>query len=105
MAQAIDIRFNDEDDDLFIDSVNGDFNFTESDTRHVDDLVQGYAGWWRESPFVGVGAIRYSASSGSPQRLKRDAKIQLVADGYNVTTLKIEDQELFITGNRNDVNL
>tara|TARA_R110002020_G_scaffold180781_1_gene375426 strand:+ start:2114 stop:2434 length:321 start_codon:yes stop_codon:yes gene_type:complete len=106
MAKAKDIRFDNETNDLFIDPVTGDFAITESDTRHVNDLIESFAGWWKEFPAVGVGIRRSSATSGSKQRVSRDVKIQMIADGYKVTGIQFDKEgKIFVTGNRNNVNL
>ena len=106
MSLAKDIRFSDDNDDLFIDPQNGDFSITDSDTRHVNDIIEAYTGWWKESPTVGVGIRRSSAQSGSIQRVSRQIKIQMVSDGYNVTGIQFgEKSSVFVTGNRNNVDI
>jgi hypothetical protein len=106
MSLAQDIRFDDENDDLFIDPETGDFAVTESDTRHVNDIIQAYTGWWKEFPTVGVGIRRSSAQTGSIQRVSRQIKIQMLADGYNVTGIQFgENSDVFVTGNRNNVDI
>ena len=103
---ARDIRFENETNDLFVDSKTGDFLITDSDTRHVNDIVEGFAGWWKEFPTVGVGIRLNSGSSGSIQRVSRQITIQMAADGYRVTGIEVQnDGNIFVTGNRNDVNL
>lgn len=105
MAKAQDIRFDDEFDDLFISST-GDFEVKESDTRHVNDLVESWVGWWKEFPSVGVGAFRYLGASGGFQRLVRSIKIQLKGDGYSVKQVTTDQKEnIYITGDRKNVNL
>lgn len=106
MSLAQDIRFSDDDNDLFIDAQTGDFDVTESDTRHVNDIIEGYAGWWKETPTVGVGIRRSSAQTGSIQRVSRQIKIQMLADGYKVTGIQFgEGSEIFVTGSRNNVDI
>ncbi|MCP4503696.1 MAG: hypothetical protein GY822_27525 [Deltaproteobacteria bacterium] len=106
MSLAKDIRFNDDDNDLFIDPQNGDFSITDSDTRHVNDIIESFVGWWKESPTVGVGIKKSLAQSGSIQTVSRKIRIQLLADGYNVTNIGFDsDSKVFVTGNRNNVNL
>lgn len=106
MAKAKDLRFDDVNDDLFIDAETGDFAATDSDTRHVNDIIEAFTGWWKESPTVGVGIRKSSAASGGIQRVSREIKIQMVGDGYNVTGIEFETEgKVFVTGNRKDVNL
>jgi len=104
MAKAHDIRL-DDNGDLFIDS-GGDFEISESDTRHVDDIIDSYIGHWKEFPTVGVGIKRKQSQSGSIQRVSREIKIQLIADGYRVDGIKFDkDGGVFVTGKRNNGNI
>ena len=105
MGKARDIRFDDDTDDLFINPNTGDFDITDSDTRHVEDIVASFAGWWKEFPTVGVGIKNFSGSSGGIQRVKREVKIQLEGDGYRVSDISIVDNNLYITGERKDESI
>jgi hypothetical protein len=96
---AIDLRI--LNDDIFIDTVTGDFAFIESDTQHIKDIVTGWAGWWKEFPTVGVGVSQYLGRGGSVQFLKREIKVNLKADGYRTDKIIVtEDDQIFITGER-----
>jgi len=104
MGKAHDIRFT-NDDDLFI-GADGDFDITESDTRHVDDIIDAWIGHWKEFPLVGVGIQRRHAQSGGIQRISREIKIQLKSDGYNVKNIQFDaDGGVYVTGKRNDENI
>lgn len=104
MAKAKDIRFDDS-GDLFINAETGDFEIIESDTRHVQDIIEGFAGWWKEFPLLGVGIKRFIASSGSIQRISRLIKIQLSSDGYDVDSINVRKENIYVTGRRRNVNL
>ena len=106
MSLAKDIRFDDLENDLLIDSSTGDFLISESDTRHVDDIIESFPGWWKESPTVGVGINRNLAQSNLRLVLSREIVVQLSADDYTVDEVEFDENfEVFITGNRNNVNL
>ena len=106
MALSKDIRFDDETNDLQIDAETGDFLISESDTRHVSDIIESFSGWWKESPTVGVGIRRNSGASGNGQRVTREVHVQLTADGYEVDGIEIDKEgQIFVTGKRKDVNL
>lgn len=104
MAKAQDIRLT-ETGDLFINPNTGDFQISESDVRHVEDIIQSYKGDWKEFPLVGVGIRRFSASAGNFQRLTRVIKTQLAADGITADEIAIKDGQIYISGERNNVNL
>ena len=103
MAKAQDIKLGD-DNDLFIDET-GDFVFADSDTRHVDDIIDSYVGQWREFPAVGVGVKRKQSQSGSIQIVSREIRVQLVADGYTVSGIKFDNSGgVYVTGKRKKEN-
>ena len=99
MAKATDIKLT-ETQDLFIDPNTGDFAIAESDPQHVRDILNSYAGWWKETPTLGVGVQRYLGSSGGIQRLKRDIIIQMRADGYRTDAITIKGSQVYVTGDR-----
>lgn len=89
-----------QNNDLFIDSTIGDFAIGDSDTQHVQDIINAWAGWWKEFPTLGVGIKRYLGASGGVQVVKRAIKIQLKGDGYRADKVIIKGEEVFITGER-----
>lgn len=99
MANVKDIKL-DSNQDLFVDTNTGDFAFAESDTQHVRDILESYAGWWKEFPTLGVGVKRYLGSSASLQQLKRTIRIHLRSDGYKADDVTIVDDQIYITGER-----
>jgi hypothetical protein len=89
------------DDDLFISELSGDFVIAESDQQHISDILRSYPGEWKENPEIGVGLRGYFESAGKEQEIERNILVQLKADGYNVTSPKIDfvDSKLTITPN------
>lgn len=83
MPAAKDILL-DNDGDLFIDSISGDFSIGLSDEWHIQDIIQADKGWYKEFPSLGVGIEKYLNSSGTEQEIVRNTKLQLQSDGYNV---------------------
>lgn len=104
MAKAEDIRLN-EDGDLIIDPITGDFQISPSDVRHVEDILQSYKGDWKEFPLVGVGVKRFISSPGKLQRLSRIIKTQLKADGIRVDKIKVDGVNVYVSGERRNVNI
>lgn len=99
MATAKDIILDDS-NDLVINSL-GDFDVQDSDQQHVILIVNTYLGQWKQSPFVGVGIIRYLNSSGQQQTLKRNMTVQMIADGYQVNEIILKENTLYyIDANR-----
>jgi hypothetical protein len=57
-----DLHTDDIDKDLVIDTLNGDFLTRESDTAHIDFIVNTDVGQWKQSPLLGVGVFRFERS-------------------------------------------
>ena len=89
-----------ENNDFFIDPVKGDFLITDSDTQHVQDIINSFAGWWKEFPTIGVGIKKHLGASGGVQVVKRAIKIQLKSDGYRTDKIIVKGEKIFITGER-----
>lgn len=89
-----------ENNDIYIDPVKGDFLITESDTQHVQDIINSFVGWWKEFPTIGVGIKKYLGASGGVQVVKRAIKIQLKSDGYRTDKIIVKGEKIFITGER-----
>jgi len=69
--------------DLLI--INGDLAISESDVQHVTDTINAFPGWWKQYPADGVGLFSFLNSSGQEDAIAQDIKIQLQADGYQVS--------------------
>ncbi len=103
MANVRDIKLtavSSELDDLFINPNTGDFEASASDTQHVKDIINSFAGWWKEYPTLGVGAKRYLGSTGGTQRLKARVQIALKADGYKAQKVTVINKQLYVAGER-----
>ncbi len=88
MAAAYDINSQD-DNDLLISTIEGDFEIAESDKQHIEDIVESFLGWWKEYPALGVGIKQYQGSSGQEQTIERSIKLNLQGDGYAVDGTKV----------------
>lgn len=75
----------DKDGDLMINPNTGDFQIGLSDDQHIQDIIESFPGWWKEFPSIGVGILQYLNSSGQEQQIERSIKLQLTADGYEVS--------------------
>lgn len=103
MAKAHDIKH--ESGDLFINAVTGDFDIIESDTQHVEDIIQAAQGEYKESPSLGVGIKNSIGAPQGIQKVLRNIKIQLSADGYRTDKIGIKDNQIYVTGDRQNVDL
>lgn len=68
------------DGDLHI--VNGDFDVQESDSQHIELIIDSWIGSWKQYPLCGIGIDNYVKSSGQSLALKRSISVQLEADGF-----------------------
>lgn len=78
MASRIDILLNNND----IVVSNNDIYLTESDSQHIIDTINAFAGWWKENYADGVGILQYIKGKGIEQKLAKSIKLQLKSDGY-----------------------
>ena len=60
MASRIDILLNNND----IVISNNDIFLTESDSQHIIDTINAFAGWWKENYTDGVGILQYLKGKG-----------------------------------------
>lgn len=107
MAKRQDLR-QDDDGDIYINPVTGDFEIVESDNQHVADILQSIDGDYKEFPLVGVNFFKFSNSTGQQQNIERIIRTQLAADGYQVTKVDVPDavndlSDLTIYANEPDI--
>jgi hypothetical protein len=75
---------------------NGDFVISPSNNQNVLDIIVSAAGWWREYPTCGVAIANYQSGSGQQQQLQSNIRLQLIADGFQVISVKaIPNNEQF----------
>lgn len=86
MAKRQDLRL-DDDGDLYISSVTGDFEIIESDNQHVGDILQAVTGDYKEFPLIGVNFFLFENSTGEQQSIERIIRTQLLSDAYQVTKI------------------
>jgi len=86
MANVKDIDFNES---FELKIANGDFVLSDSDQNHIMLITKSYLGAFKQYPLIGVGVDYYQASTGQQQVLKRNIKVQLESDSYQVTDVKI----------------
>jgi hypothetical protein len=93
------------DDNLDLIIENGDFKVSDSDMQHIELICLTDVGHWKQFPLLGVGIMKYIASSGQQDALKRAINIQLASDGYKVNQILVkgtnEDFEYSIDAERN----
>jgi len=76
---------------------NGDFVVGLSDEQHVGLLMVSAKGSYREAPAIGVDLTKWiGKQNNNISGLEREIMVQLEADGYKVTELKIDEQGEFI---------
>lgn len=95
MANNIDI-LDDSDGDLLIR--NGDIVFGNSDQQHIQDILIAQKGHYTQSPAVGIGIESYLKGN-TGEKLRREIKLQLEADGFNVKQIFVKNGEINIDAN------
>lgn len=75
---------------------NGDFDINFSDDQHVEDILKGYLGHWKQTPLLGVGIeMQLNAKNSEQQIIKRKIQQQLNSDGYNVGEIIVTENKTF----------
>ena len=69
-------------DDIQI--LNGDFNITDSDKQHIEDLLIAAPGHFKEFPLAGCNLFEDINGNSPKQKIINKIAVQLKADGYNV---------------------
>jgi hypothetical protein len=75
----------DDTGDLVIES--GDFKVAESDYHHIRDIMIAAPGHYKQSPLVGAN-IRMEVNGAIDGNFRRELRLQLQADGFNVKQIK-----------------
>ena len=84
------------DNDLQID-VN-DFLIGSSDNQYVQDIIEAEKGWYKLSPFLGVGVMKYLNSSIDISAISKEIKKELESDGYKNPLIKVDAQGKITVG-------
>lgn len=84
MAKDIKLEAN----DLYINPDTGDFDVSDSDIQHIEDIINAFPGWWKSSPFLGVGIALYDNSSGKQQELEAAIRRHLASDNMVINSIK-----------------
>ncbi len=79
--------------------VNGDFVMGASDEQHIEDLLMAAPGEIKQFPLVGVN-ISKAINGTIDGEIRKEIKLQLEADGYNVSGINFINDELKINAQR-----
>jgi hypothetical protein len=101
MGKAYDIEL--MNNDLLIKA--GDFVISESDQKHIEDILLFGKGSVKHSPITGLGIVKYINARNTADvqaAFKRKLKIQLEYDGYDNIETDTKDgiMKVKITANR-----
>jgi hypothetical protein len=92
MVNNIDI-LDDADGDLLIR--NGDIVHGPADQQHIQDLMLAQKGHYTQSAVMGIGIESYIKGD-TGEKLRREIKLQLEADGFNVKKVFVKDGDINI---------
>ena len=88
----------DEDGDLKI--ANGDFVIGDSDIQEIEALLIGKPGEFKEFPLIGSDIGRLLKSRSGHTAALKEIKKQLVNDGFDVSNIKIDDDNINVNATR-----
>lgn len=79
------VDFKQVDDDIFFNTITGDFELAVSDNQHVSDILKSFPGYWKSSLPTGAALQILLKGRGNPVAVENTIKTQLEADNYQVT--------------------
>lgn len=79
---------------------NGDFVVGLSDEQHIEDILLAAPGDVKQFPLAGVD-INKGINGSIDGELRKEIKLQMEADGFEVSGIIFNEQELKINANRN----
>lgn len=79
---------------------DGDFVIGESDGQHIEAIFILEPGELKSNPLVGIG-IQKKINGSADGDLRREAYLQLQADGYQVNQLNLNEEIIEIDAERN----
>lgn len=74
--------------------VRGDFSIEESDSLHIQHILESNLGYWFENPLLGVGIVNEKNGSRTKQSLKQNIRRQLVLDNFVVKKIDISQDNV-----------
>lgn len=77
----------DETGDIII--ANGDLNFGNNDAQHIEDICMLSSGELKYAPRLGAGLVRLTNGRINPQAVVRDVELNLRADNWKQTKVKV----------------
>ena len=80
----------------------GDLVIAQSDSQHIVDTLNSFAGWWKEYPLDGVGIMAYTKSPSNIQEINRKIYLEVGGDGYKLESPMVSlsaSGQLLITPN------
>jgi phage baseplate assembly protein W len=93
---ATDIQL-DNNEDLLV--INEDLLIGLSDDQHIEDILITYPGEYKQSPLCGVN-IRRALNGSIDGSIRRDVRLNLEGDGYQVDSVTFTEEELKINAKR-----
>jgi hypothetical protein len=87
------------DDDGELQFRNGDLLIGESDGQHIQDILIASPGHYKQTPLLG-GSLIMGLNGANTVDFKRDLRLQLESDGYEVATLNFNNDQINIDAER-----
>jgi|SRR5690242_12705585 len=88
----------DENGDLLIE--DGDWVIGDSDMQHIEDILDAYPGEYRNAPLLGV-YLQNAVNGPMDGTIRKNIRLNLQSDNYNVKTVEITSENLNIDAERN----
>lgn len=92
----VDLKVNEDGDDVFINTNTGDFDTFNSDFQHQMDIILSSKGAYKEFPAIGASGKKYINSSSEFTTLQRDVRANLDSDGYKLKSFDVDGSSITV---------
>lgn len=97
MADSRDILMDEENEIKFL---NGDFHIGDSDSQHIQHIIEATKGNFLEHPTVGVNITEFKNGSITQAEIARRIRVELQKDGFHLNSLSVKYDEINLDAQR-----
>ncbi|WP_080058288.1 hypothetical protein [Spirosoma aerolatum] len=89
-----DILFDPQTGNILIE--NGELVVGDSTDQHTNHILLADKGWWKFTPSLGVGIVRFVNDVGNAPNLMATIRRELGRDGQNVDSISLQDSQIIV---------
>jgi hypothetical protein len=97
MADSRDIILNEDNEIQFF---SGDFLIGDSDSQHIQHIIEATKGNFLENPTVGVNITEYKNGNVTHDEISKRIRVELQKDGYYLNAIQVNQDEIKLDAQR-----